>query len=74
MEEESAAPGTSVPGDEAFNTSRIAFTPSLNKALPAYRNPVERSAQIVAPPSTIVRPNYEGKNVLFLLLLLKSPR
>lgn len=44
-----------------FEISQNAWTPNLNEATPVYRNPAERNAQCVAPPSTLSRPNYEGK-------------
>jgi hypothetical protein len=48
---------------DGFNTSKVALTPSVNRLAPAYRVPEERSSQAlcVAPPSTISRPNFEGK-------------
>jgi hypothetical protein len=49
------------PLDEAldFNTSKAACTPSINRI--QYRNPDERASvtAILAPPSSLVRPNYE---------------
>lgn len=47
--------------DDDFNTSKQGLTPAPNKINPAYRVPEERSisAQSVAPPSSISRPNYE---------------
>ncbi len=46
--------------ESIFNTSKHALTPALSRILPVYKNPEERSAHCVAPPSTISRPNYEG--------------
>ena len=46
--------------DSLFNTSKIAFTPALNKIKPVYKNLEDRSPACVAPPSSISRPNYEG--------------
>lgn len=46
--------------EELFNTSKIAITPSLKKLNPVFVKPEERSAECVAPPSTLTRPNYEG--------------
>ena len=50
----------SVENDEVlFNTSKLAFTPSINRE-PVYKAPQERTVS-VAPASTITRPNYEGR-------------
>lgn len=46
--------------ETVFNTSNHALTPVLSHVLPVYKNPEERTANSVAPPSTISRPNYEG--------------
>lgn len=43
-----------------FNTSKIALTPSLKKIKPVFIKPEQRSAECVAPPSSITCPNYEG--------------
>ena len=43
-----------------FNTSKIALTPSLKKIKPIFIKPEQRSAECVAPPSSITCPNYEG--------------
>ncbi len=45
--------------ESIFNTSKHALTPALSRVLPVYKNPEERLAHCVAPPSTISRPNYE---------------
>ncbi len=49
--------------DDDFNTSKVGLTPSVNRLTPRYKAPEERTAQVqcVAPPSSITRPNYEGK-------------
>ena len=44
-----------------FNTSKIALTPSLKRInKPVFIKPEQRSAECVAPPSSITCPNYEG--------------
>lgn len=53
------APGLQAEISGKFSTKE-AFTPAITENLPAYRNLQERSAEVVAPPSTLVRPNYEG--------------
>ena len=45
---------------QLFNTSKIALTPSLKKIKPVFIKPEQRSAECVAPPSSITCPNYEG--------------
>jgi hypothetical protein len=40
-----------------FNTSKEAFTPSINRV--KYKNLKERENSCLAPPSTLTRPNYE---------------
>ena len=49
--------------EDNFNTSKVGLTPSVNRLAPRYKMPEERStqAQCVAPPSSITRPNYEGR-------------
>lgn len=42
-----------------FNTSKAALTPALNRIAPEYRTPNERPTHCVAPPMSIVKPNYE---------------
>lgn len=45
-----------------FEISNSSWTPSLEKLSPIYRDPTQRSTTSVAPPSTLIRPNYEGNN------------
>ena len=52
-----------------FNTSKIALTPSLKRIKPVFIKPEQRSAECVAPPSSITCPNYEG----ILSTILKLP-
>ena len=52
---------TSIGDDDNFNITKVALTPSVHKINPEYRVPEERSAQSVAPESSISKPNYEGK-------------
>jgi hypothetical protein len=49
--------------DDHFNTTKVGLTPAVSRLTPKYRVPEERStqAQCVAPPSSITRPNYEGR-------------
>lgn len=42
-----------------FEISQQAWTPQLEEIQHVYRNPSERPAMCVAPPSTLSRPNYE---------------
>lgn len=58
--------------DEIFNTPKELLTPSLNKITPRYKNPEERSRQSVAPFSTLLCPNYNGKIVGSIYLHYKS--
>lgn len=59
--------------DEVFFDSKNAWTKSLDEIAPTvYRNPEERSVQCVAPPSTLSRPNYEGKpEIQFACFVIK---
>lgn len=47
--------------NDFFEISQKAWTPSLETIQPIYRNPEERCVHSVAPPSSLSRPNYEGK-------------
>jgi hypothetical protein len=46
--------------NDFFEISQQSWTLQLEDKQPIYRNPAERSAMSVAPPSTLSRPNYEG--------------
>ena len=52
-----------------FNTSKIALTPSLKRIKPVFIKPEQRSAECVAPPSSITCPNYEG---IFSIMLISK--
>lgn len=54
-----------------FSTTNLGFTPTLNRN-PIYKVPEERSAECVAPSSSISRPNYEGTTILSLLAILEK--
>lgn len=42
---------------QAFNTAKVAFTPKIGHV--RYKNPEQRAAAVIAPPSSISRPNHE---------------
>lgn len=42
---------------ETFNTARLSFTPKISNVY--YKTPDEREKSLVAPPSSLSRPNYE---------------
>jgi hypothetical protein len=42
---------------ETFNTGRLSFTPKISNV--HYKTPDEREKSLVAPPSSLTRPNYE---------------
>lgn len=45
--------------EEVFNTAVHAIAPASHHMTPKYVRPEDRKAQVIAPPSTLHRPNYE---------------
>jgi hypothetical protein len=47
------------PDSEVFSASSVAFTPQVSRDQLHYKPPSDRTPEVVAPPSTLHRPNYE---------------